>query len=542
MRGAMASGLVCLCVGAAFGAVSDYVRTEKENYNGYDGATLVTWTKESSPKGRAWAIKFDLTKGFRMRACYGDGSGSRATVGAMAERLYAEGQIPIVGINADYFMTDRTAAAPGGFTIEDCRMTYGGYINATYRHNYIMELPDHSIVHGKPKKISPGTENPSESWEMHTADGHRIRNAVRTCKWNYPVKDGQIYDIGHEQPRETYPRTLIGIGTNLLGHAQLVLFLNDGRQSSWSSGVSDVDSAQMMIDEGCVEVGEFDGGGSATMWSVAGEDSVYPSSVTTAHGGYLNKPSDGSARAVANAVFVTAPQKCMPEAFIDDDVYDTFAEAMLARAPGEMVSLRAKGDRPHGKSRFLADYEGACVTNAVWKVVPTDSGTGYTADYSAWANLEATNVQRFPARIEQEVSVAEGCTDVDLAQFISAWTEPPKAALAVVENEPAAFGWRGLVKQNGAAAWIELFGVKIGIGDGYRLIEEMKVENGVLRVSYLVKRSDGTVRLRSADGAGWFDSAASDDVSFRNVEFVSRGAMTEILAFGMDAGFAARIR
>ena len=542
MRGVVASGLVCLSVCDAFGAVSHYLRTETANYNGYDGATLVTWTKTSSPKGRAWAVKFDLTKGFRMRACYGDGSGSRATVGAMAARLFTEGQVPIVGINADYFMTDRTASAPGGFTIEDCRMTYGGYINATYRHNYIMELPDHTIVHGKPKKISPGTENPSASWEMRTADGHRIRNAVRTCKWNYPVKDGEIYDIGHEQPRDTYPRTLIGIGTNALGHAQLVLFLNDGRQSSWSSGVSDVDSAQMMIDEGCVEVGEFDGGGSATMWSIAGADSVYPGSRTTAHGGYINKPSDGSPREVANAVFVTAPRSCMPEAFIDDDVFDTFAEAMLARAPGEMVSLCAKGDKPHGRIRFFADYEEGCVTNAVWKVAPVDSGVGYTADYSSWANLEATRAQRFPAKVEQDVTVAEGCTDADLAQFLLGWSEPPKAALAVVENEPAVFGWRGLAKQDGAAAWIELFGVKVGVGDVYRLTEELKIVDGVLRVSYLVKRSDGTVRLRSADGAGWFDSAAPDGSSFRNVEFVSRGEMTEILALGMDAGFAVRMR
>ena len=80
MRGVVASGLVCLSVCDAFGAASDYLRTETANYNGYDGATLVTWTKTSSPKGRAWAVKFDLTKGFRMRACYGDGSGSRATV------------------------------------------------------------------------------------------------------------------------------------------------------------------------------------------------------------------------------------------------------------------------------------------------------------------------------------------------------------------------------------------------------------------------------------------------------------------------------
>ena len=70
----------------------------------------------------------------------------------------------------------------------------------------------------------------------------------------------------------------------------------------------------------------------------------------------------------------------------------------------------------------------------------------------------------------------------------------------------------------------------------------MKVVNGVLRVSYLVKRPDGTVRLRSSDGAEWFDSAASDGFSFRNVEFVSRGVMTGILALGMDAGLAIKMR
>ena len=99
-----------------------------------------------------------------------------------------------------------------------------------------------------------------------------------------------------------------------------------------------------------------------------------------------------------------------------------------------------------------------------------------------------------------------------------------------------------MAKQDGAAAWIELFGVKVGVGDVYRLTEELKIVDGVLRVSYLVKRSDGIVRLRSADGAEWFDSAASDGSSFRNVEFVSRGAMTEILALGMDAGFAIRMK
>ena len=34
MRGVVASGLVCLCVGAASGAVSDYVRTETPDCKG----------------------------------------------------------------------------------------------------------------------------------------------------------------------------------------------------------------------------------------------------------------------------------------------------------------------------------------------------------------------------------------------------------------------------------------------------------------------------------------------------------------------------
>lgn len=144
-----------------------------------------------------------------------------------------------------------------------------------------------------------------------TANGRKIRNAVRTNYCNYPVKGGRINPvgtstggavypttIGNMQHRTQYPRPLIGIGTNGVGVAtNLVLFLNDGRQDGWSINFPDTDSAQIMIDEGCNEVGEFDGGGSAAMWAAFGPDSVYNYAKSgTAHGNYVNRPSGGSPR------------------------------------------------------------------------------------------------------------------------------------------------------------------------------------------------------------------------------------------------------
>ena len=43
---------------------NDYTRTAVENYKGHEGATYIKWTKSTEKKGRAWAMKFDMTKGF----------------------------------------------------------------------------------------------------------------------------------------------------------------------------------------------------------------------------------------------------------------------------------------------------------------------------------------------------------------------------------------------------------------------------------------------------------------------------------------------
>jgi len=78
------------------------------------------------------------------------------------------------------------------------------------------------------------------------------------------------------------PRTVIGNTAD----NKLILFVCDGRQSH-SDGATMLELAQIMKALGCVNALNLDGGGSSAM---------------VANGTLLNKPSDGSERAVASTV------------------------------------------------------------------------------------------------------------------------------------------------------------------------------------------------------------------------------------------------
>ena len=350
---------MAMAAGCAWGAVSDYVRTEIPNYNGHEGCTLVTYVKPPTAEktGRAWIMKFDMTKGYRLRTYFGNGQGGRASIGTMGENLVAEGERPICGTNADYFYTASNMAYSTGMTIMNSRMVYPGFNNANpATHYFFMETGDRRYAHGKPVRTDGKTSGfVAHGYDLVTADGRKIRNAVRTNWCNYPVKEGQInpvntaYDtvgkvegtIGNYQSRTQYPRVMIGYGTNEVDGAQheiVAMFVNDGRQADWSYGVTDVDAAQMMIDEGCWEVGEFDGGGSAAFWAASGPDSVYPRD-TTANGGYLNLPSDGYPRKDANGIFMLAPTDAPATVTIGANWYYDLDEALWAVAPGETITV-----------------------------------------------------------------------------------------------------------------------------------------------------------------------------------------------------------
>lgn len=343
--------MASVVAGSASAEVSDYVRTETKNYLNHSGCSLVTYVKSSGASlGRVWILKFDMTKGYRFRAFHGDGNGVRSTVATMADSLSKMGETPICGMNGDYFYADSTTV-PNSFacTVSASKLMYPGVENFGIEKSFsgstgsmkrfFIETADGEFHHAEMGKTAYMTGvKPAHSYDL-TYDGKKVRNAIHTCLFNYPVKDGKLGDMGHYQARSNYPRSQIGLGTNEVGNTMIAFCVNDGRQLTWSNSVTDEETAQMLINEGCREVGEFDGGGSAQLWVNGCEPakSAYPN--------YINKPSDGSPRKVANGVFILAPRNDVATtAKIGDYEYETLDEAMFAVAPGEAISLVAESN------------------------------------------------------------------------------------------------------------------------------------------------------------------------------------------------------
>lgn len=98
------------------------------------------------------------------------------------------------------------------------------------------------------------------------------------------IENGKILAKGGNP---SYPQTAVG---HTADH-RLILFVSDGRQPSFSEGMTYEELAGILQEFGAVDAIAFDGGGSATMVMATGED-VEPR--------VLNRPSDGQERAVGN--------------------------------------------------------------------------------------------------------------------------------------------------------------------------------------------------------------------------------------------------
>ena len=83
--------------------------------------------------------------------------------------------------------------------------------------------------------------------------------------------------------RERHPRTAMGLTED---RETFILVVVDGRDAPTSVGMYGSELARLMFELGAWEAFNLDGGGSSAMW-LAGS-------------GYINEPSDGSARSVAN--------------------------------------------------------------------------------------------------------------------------------------------------------------------------------------------------------------------------------------------------
>jgi len=125
-----------------------------------------------------------------------------------------------------------------------------------------------------------GTAN--VSYEVTDENGRTPREAVRV--WNRPLVRGCFRPTPREY-RKDYPRSMIGLGPDLC-----VLLVADGRKPLYSESVIAADAAEILRREGCSDVGQMDGGGSATLWAM---------------GEYLNNPSDLRPRRIGNGIFFT---------------------------------------------------------------------------------------------------------------------------------------------------------------------------------------------------------------------------------------------
>jgi len=136
-----------------------------------------------------------------------------------------------------------------------------------------------------------------------------------------------------------HPRTAIGFNGS-----KVFLVVADGRRPGVSVGMSLPELAQEMVNLGCTDAMNMDGGGSTILW-IRGE--------------IANKPSDGRERPVANGllVFSTAPK--------GEPVRLVAEPAEIAALPGAELPLTARGqDRYYNPISVPAEQ-------VAWTVDPT---------------------------------------------------------------------------------------------------------------------------------------------------------------------------
>ncbi len=210
------------------------------------------------------------------------------------------------------------------------------------------------------------------------------------------IRDGQIV-VSHSDnyTNERHSRTAVGITAD----GQVVFMVLDGRQEPVSCGGSYQEIAQIMLEAGCVEAVNLDGGGSTTyLAKQEGQDEL----------SLVNSPSDGVERSVSTSLIMvsTAPNSTeFHHASISaDNKYMTVGTSVQLTAAG-VSAMGGSAQLPEGTSWAVSDssigsvsasgvftaakpgdvevrlmHNGAAVGSLVLHVVQPDS-VSFTKDY-----------------------------------------------------------------------------------------------------------------------------------------------------------------
>ena len=167
------------------------------------------------------------------------------------------------------------------------------------------------------------------------------------------VKDGKVVITATSNYYSSRAsRTAAGITKT----GKVVLMVLDGRQEPFSCGGSMIEIAQIMLEAGCVEAINLDGGGSTTF--VAKQEGEDTFSV-------VNRPSDGYARSVSTALILvsTAPNStAFHHANIETDAdYMTVGASVKATASGVSATGNA-AELPEGTTWAVSDERFGTIT------------------------------------------------------------------------------------------------------------------------------------------------------------------------------------
>jgi exopolysaccharide biosynthesis protein len=135
------------------------------------------------------------------------------------------------------------------------------------------------------------------------------------------VKDGAIpstFSFGPSYISDINPRTAIG---STMNGSKIILVTVDGRQNS-SIGMTQTEIAELMLELGCYNALNLDGGGSSTM--VVRKPGIEELIV-------VNNPSDGSPRALSTAigVFSNAPEGQISGLIIENENENVFVKTSI---------------------------------------------------------------------------------------------------------------------------------------------------------------------------------------------------------------------
>lgn len=184
----------------------------------------------------------------------------------------------------------------------------------------------------------------------------QIRSSADLDGWEetvIPVSSGYVVKDGVNQYRASHgdaaPRSVVGITAD----GQVVMMLNDGRQSPFSVGMNMYEVAEVMIAAGCVFAANCDGGGSSTFVSQRPGEELKVN----------NSPSDGGLRPSTSGIcfLSTAP-----------------ANGQFYKAH---ISAENEYYTPNSSVQFAAvgtDMAGTVVdipADATWKLVDDSFGT-----------------------------------------------------------------------------------------------------------------------------------------------------------------------